>query len=427
LGETRVWMFSFILVGIVVLCLFNVKLVDASGDSWVLKAPMHEARSDLGVATVNGKIYAIGGVDSNGHDTRVNEEYDPATDSWTSKTPIPSSRIDFATAVLQDKIYCIGGRVGGGFTGLNEAYNPLTDSWENKTAMPIGQVAAATSARDKIYVLLGVPNETLTEVYDPTTDSWTAKSPPPFAMGGAATAFDDKIYFIGGFFNKDIVNYTAVTQVYDCKEDTWSLAAAPTTFFVTGSAVSTTGFNAPKKIYVLDEPYGDKAVMPDDPLYINQVYDPATDTWTAGTSILEGCGDYAAAILKDTIYVIGGVKRVGISGYLDGFTPILETTAANYQYLPIGYGVPDPSYQPPTPSTTPSPTPTTTPTATPEPTFSPTSTSTATASSAPLTASPASTQPAFQTELIAASAIAVAVAVAVTVGILRVKRKHKQR
>jgi hypothetical protein len=34
---------------------------DVAEDSWASKAPMHQARGSLGVAVVNGKIYAIGG------------------------------------------------------------------------------------------------------------------------------------------------------------------------------------------------------------------------------------------------------------------------------------------------------------------------------------------------------------------------------
>ncbi len=37
--------------------------VTSSENTWVEKAPMHQAREFLGVASVNGKIYAIGGTD----------------------------------------------------------------------------------------------------------------------------------------------------------------------------------------------------------------------------------------------------------------------------------------------------------------------------------------------------------------------------
>jgi len=116
-----------------ILLTFNVPLVNATEDSWATKAPMQQARSGLGVAAVNGKIYAIGGSNASGFAPSIpgsavlgnrdigghlgtNEEYDPETDTWTYKASMPTPRIVFATAVYQNKIYCIGGKTSDGYT-----------------------------------------------------------------------------------------------------------------------------------------------------------------------------------------------------------------------------------------------------------------------------------------------------------------------
>ncbi|MDR0797184.1 MAG: hypothetical protein LBE70_00475 [Nitrososphaerota archaeon] len=80
------------------------KPVSASGlieNSWNTKKPMTQARTGLGVVTVNDKIYAIGGatVDS---DVGTNECYYPETDTWVTLTPMPTPRRDFAIAVYND-------------------------------------------------------------------------------------------------------------------------------------------------------------------------------------------------------------------------------------------------------------------------------------------------------------------------------------
>jgi hypothetical protein len=74
-------------------------------DSWVSKAPSHQARGGLGVAAVNEKIYAIGGMTASGiWPVRggligTNEEYDPVADKWTYKASMSTLRAFFAVGV----------------------------------------------------------------------------------------------------------------------------------------------------------------------------------------------------------------------------------------------------------------------------------------------------------------------------------------
>lgn len=190
---------------------------DIVEDSWASKAPMQQARGYLGVAVVNGKIYAIGGSTYHGKwpvtngIVGTNEEYDPATDTWSFKKPMPTPRYGFATAVYQNKIYCIGGVTGYStstgrlITGVNEVYDPATDTWETKAPMPTARwLLQANVVNGKIY-LIGGQNGGLStivnEVYDPEIDAWTTMAPMPTAAQSHASAVvDNKIYVAGGFF-----------------------------------------------------------------------------------------------------------------------------------------------------------------------------------------------------------------------------------
>jgi len=157
---------------------------DTAEDSWVSKAPMPEARCGLGVAVVNGKIYAIGGSTESNYGVitsgmvGTNEEYDPATDTWAFKVSMPTPRARFAIAVYQNKIYCIGGYTGYSIdtgyelTGVNEVYDPATDTWETRAAMPTARLSVqANTVNGKIYLIGGSPNGTLNEVYDPVANT----------------------------------------------------------------------------------------------------------------------------------------------------------------------------------------------------------------------------------------------------------------
>ena len=315
-------------------------------DSWVSKAPMQVARSSLGVAVVNGKIYAIGGSVENGY-VGTNEEYDPATDTWTFRTPMPTPRGAFAIASYQNKIYCIGGYSNdGNVTGANEVYDPATDKWESKAAMPTIRVALkANLANGKIYLIGGYTPEryttynfsssSLNEVYDPTSDSWTTKSSLPFETSNYASAVgDNKIYIIGGLANSSITN---PNQIYDAETDTWTQGAASPSTIAYAEAVATVGVNAPKRIHVLSYDFSTNNTC------VLQVFDPKLDTWTYGGTLPTFRREYAVAVVNDLLYAIGGLTTVYREPF-DWSSEVITLYTTNEQYTPFGFGTPDPSY-----------------------------------------------------------------------------------
>ena len=324
-----------------------------SEDSWITLEPMPTARSGLGVAAVNGKIYAIGGSTASGFMPSIpgsavlgnsdiggivgtNEEYDTATDTWTFKTPIPTPRIVFATAVYQNKIYCIGGKTSDDYTGVNEVYDPAMDSWETKTSMPTARGwLTANVVDDKIYLISGYPDGTLNQVYDPATDSWTTKTPSPkaAAFGGCDSAvFDKKIYVIGGISQDQHYN---LNQIYDTETDTWSYGTSPPTSVDGGAAAATTGVLTPKRIYVLGNPANLK--QGEEQAFV-RVYDPETDSWTFGADVITTRFNFGVAIVNDTLYAIGG--------HTYNFPGNFASSTANEQYTPIDYIPEFPSWTP---------------------------------------------------------------------------------
>jgi len=317
---------------------------DITENSWVSKAPMHQARSRLGAVAVNGKIYAIGGSAENGI-VGTNEEYDPATDTWRGKMPMPTPRKGFAIASYEGKIYCIGGyTANGSITGVNEVYDPATNSWETKTPMPTPRANLQANVVDGMMYLLGgfIPADNpvgyttsnLNEVYDPATDTWTQKTPSIYNSCGYATAaLDGKIYILVGSW--DMV--TKMSQIYDTQSDTWTLGSSAPTYFMYGSAIATTGVMAPKRIYVFDKPAPDLATYPDAPLYSTQVYDPETDSWMAGADLPTSRAGVAVAIINDKIYAIGGYSATYDNLPYD-YTPKITQYRAVEQYTPFGYG-----------------------------------------------------------------------------------------
>ena len=332
-------------------------LTEVTENTWVSKASMQVARSVLGVAAVNGKIYAIGGTTESGfvpnaygsqvytyttNGVGTNEEYDPETNTWTYKASMPTPRLAFATAVYKNKIYCIGGQANRSYTGINEVYDPTTDTWETKTPMPTPRNwVTANVVNGKIYLMGGYTpySSTLNEVYDPETDSWTTKTSVPdvpiMDNSLASCTFDNKIFLFGGLTQDQCYQ---LNQIYDTETDTWTAGAYLPSSLGGGDAAATTGAFAPKRIYAI----GPAAYYNTEgsPSYINRVYYPRTDYWSAAADMPTKRFNFGIAVVNDTFYVIGGHTYSYPGG---SYAPV----ALNEQYVPIGYGAPDPSYVPP--------------------------------------------------------------------------------
>jgi hypothetical protein len=287
-------------------------------DSWTTKAPVPS--SVLGVAAVNGKIYALA--------SNATSEYNPITNTWTAKTPLASSMWGSAFTVYENKIYAIGQG-----NGMTQVYDPATDTWETKTAMPTPRTQLEASVvGDKIYLIGGrtggqYSTVGLNEVYDPETDSWTTKAPIPYPVVQYASAVvDNKIYIIGGQDEYTHPSNLNIVQIYDPETDTWSFGEPMPTIVWRAAAGATSGVWAPKRIYVIGG-VQDKSVDGTD---LNQVYNPENDSWTVGASIPTARFTLHVAVVNDKIYAMGGATI---------WNPFTGTgSRENEQYTPIGYG-----------------------------------------------------------------------------------------
>lgn len=317
---------SIMLLALLSSAVVSALSVYAADNSWLLKAPMHEARCGLGVAGVNGKIYAIGGASSGFLST--NEEYDPAKNTWTFKASMPTARSYFGIAVYQNKVYCIGGYIEGGATGANEVYDPATDTWSTKASMPTPSLnLQANVVNGKIHLIGGNSNGTLNQVYDPANDTWLTGASAPTAVSSYASAVvDNKIYVIT----------SNLTQIYDAENDSWSIGAPSPLPAILGTAGATTGVKAPKRVYV----FGADADLPFWQLttrnFAAQSYDPKADSWTVCVSTQTGRFSASVAVVDDLLYLIGGFS---LEFPTDHFTlnAVYNFKAVNEQYTPFGY------------------------------------------------------------------------------------------
>ncbi|MEL6918381.1 MAG: malectin domain-containing carbohydrate-binding protein [Bacteroidota bacterium] len=136
-------------------------------NGWESAAPMPDPRNHLSAATINGKVYAIGG--QFGHDNGVSDQdfldvYDPNTDLWERLANLPSKRSHFepGTFVHNNKIIIAGGRRGNSFFFDDiTSYDPQYDTWSELCKLPTKLLApVAKIINGRLIVANGGENGT---------------------------------------------------------------------------------------------------------------------------------------------------------------------------------------------------------------------------------------------------------------------------
>ena len=116
---------------------------------WVARASLPTARGAMGVAVINGKIYAAGGL-NNSVDVATLTVYDPIANSWATLASMPTNRDHLTAQAVDGKLYAIGGRHTQieAVVGVTEVYDPGHQHWSTMAPMqtPRGASAVVSSA-----------------------------------------------------------------------------------------------------------------------------------------------------------------------------------------------------------------------------------------------------------------------------------------
>ena len=164
----------------------SVERYDPALNLWEAVAPMVAARMSLGVAVLDGKLYAVGGYNDDDFALSTVDRYDPATNAWEAMAPMATARVVLAVAVLDGKLYAVGGESNDNYLSSVERYDTALNAWD--AVAPMG-----TARRDHGVVVLDgtlyvVGGETINdeveddefdtvEQYNPATNAWEGLAP----------------------------------------------------------------------------------------------------------------------------------------------------------------------------------------------------------------------------------------------------------
>ncbi|WP_299495240.1 DUF6519 domain-containing protein [uncultured Shewanella sp.] len=151
---------------------------DPEFNRWKSLMPMPDDRYSGGAVMVNGLLHYIGGSDRelsgllSESFCNTHFVYHPKEDRWQQALPIPLARSRFGIFALNDKIYCLGGRTGKGYTANVQVYNPETDYWEAEASLNVPRShVVPVLLHEVIYALGGKREEQYTDFIENQNDS----------------------------------------------------------------------------------------------------------------------------------------------------------------------------------------------------------------------------------------------------------------
>ena len=284
--------------------------------NWREVAATTVGRSEGMGGVVNGKLYLFGGyVDTTFKPTNRGDVYDPATNTWRQIASLPVGISHVGTVVLGDSIYFAGGYPANSTgnqtfsTTAVRRYDTTTNTFSDLPPLPAARGGGALVAVGRALHFFGGSDSARRDAaqhwaldLDNLSAGWAARAPLPLATNHVAGAVvGGKVYAIGGQQNQDSAAIQrAEVQMYDPATNTWT-ARAPLPLARSHITSATLVRNG--RIIVLG------GIGPGNRV-INRVdsYDPVSNAWTPLTPLPANRLSGVADLLPDgrILFTTGG-------------------------------------------------------------------------------------------------------------------------
>ncbi|XP_041976815.1 actin-binding protein IPP-like [Aricia agestis] len=278
--------------------LSSVLKFDLHKREWEELAPMGIARIQPGVATLSGRVYAVGG--EQGSQILANGEvYDPQLDKWSDIAPMNEARCEFGLTGWNGNLVAFGGWVGSDMGASIEVYNPVSDVWIVAGRMPEPRFGMGVVTYGGLIYIVGGCTHTWRHTrdllcYRPGAHKWQALAPMRHARSqAAAVVLDRHLYVIGG--NAPRRTVLASVERYSFDEDRWEEVAS------LGEARAGCAAGAAEGVLVVaggDSESSERAFYrARTTLASVEVYEPAAGVWRAAPPLPTSRAEAGAALL----------------------------------------------------------------------------------------------------------------------------------
>ena len=207
---------------------------------------MPAAESCLAAASLDGRVYTIGGVDEAGDTVATVLSYAPTSGNWQTDAPLLDATDGDAAVANAGHIYVVGGEdEAGNVVATLEIYDARTNRWAQGRSMPTARWGPGVAwSGNHLYAIGGFDNDanplSTVEAYDPATNTWQERAPMPSVGSHPAvgTLDDGRIIVAGG---GPTFSETADVELYTPWSNTWQqLTPLPVPTIPTGAVVCNT-------------------------------------------------------------------------------------------------------------------------------------------------------------------------------------------
>ncbi|XP_024059695.1 kelch-like protein 8 isoform X2 [Terrapene carolina triunguis] len=208
----------------------SIECYSINKNNWFFGPEMNSRRRHVGVISVGGKVYAVGGHDGNEHLGSM-EMFDPVTNKWMMKASMNTKRRGIALASVGGPIYAIGGLDDNTCFSDVERYDIESDRWSGVASMntPRGGVGSVALV-NYVYAVGGndgVASLSSVERYDPHLDKWIeVKEMGQRRAGNGVSELHGCLYVVGGF---DDNSPLSSVERFDPRNNKWEYVAELTT------------------------------------------------------------------------------------------------------------------------------------------------------------------------------------------------------
>ncbi|XP_049275204.1 kelch-like ECH-associated protein 1 isoform X2 [Rhipicephalus sanguineus] len=259
---------------------------------WFRLAELGCPRSGLGAAFLGGKLYAVGGRNNSqdkSYDCASVDCYDPVANAWSACADLQVPRNRVGVAVLDGLLYAVGGSCGTTQHYSVERYDPAEDKWSYVASMARARIGVGVAVQRRLLFALGGYNGqarlSSVECYDPDRDQWVDVAPMNTCRSGAGVvAVERWIYVVGGY---DGSSQLTSAERYDVERDQWDVVAS---MKEPRSALALAHLGG--KIYALGGYDGT------DFLSSVEIFDLESEQWSEGTPMQAGRSGHAAAVWR---------------------------------------------------------------------------------------------------------------------------------